>query len=134
VCWCAQTPEARPPSAATPLIGRLEAMTNCPYCRTVCSFRHHYNLRNSYCKLCSLNRQCFQLLMKDRAHRIYSTFAIPVALLYLFFESWNCWIFTVISLSYIQFDLNNLIWRISWRINWMASHNYFKWQKINSTC
>jgi len=23
-------------------------MTNCPYCRTVCSFRQHYNLRNSY--------------------------------------------------------------------------------------
>jgi len=26
-------------------------MTNCSYYRTVCSFRHHYNLRNSYCKL-----------------------------------------------------------------------------------
>jgi len=29
-------------------------VTNCPYCRTVCSFRHHYNLCNSYCKLFSL--------------------------------------------------------------------------------
>jgi len=35
-----------------------------------------------------------------------STFAIRVALLYLFFKSCNCWIFSVASLSKcIQFDL-----------------------------
>jgi len=44
--------------------------------------------------LFSLNHQCFQLLMRDQAHSIYSTFVIRVALLYLFVESWNCWIFT----------------------------------------
>jgi len=44
------------------------------------------NLRNSYCKLFSLNH-CYRLLMRDRAHSIFSTFvAILVALLYLFFE------------------------------------------------
>jgi len=37
--------------------------------------------------LFSLNHLCFQLLIRDRAHSIYSTFAIRVALLYLFFES-----------------------------------------------
>jgi len=79
--------------------------------------------------------------MRDRAHSIYSTFAIRVALLYLFFESWCCWIFKTISLS----KLYNLIWITGeyliiviwrniwapnlWRIKRMASHNYIKWQK-----
>jgi len=93
---------------------RLKAMTNCPNYRTVCSFRHFrpHNLRYSYCNLFGLNHQCFQLLMRDRAH---STFAIRVVLLYLFFESWNCWIYTVISLSkYIQLDMN---WWISYNSN-----------------
>jgi len=44
-------------------------MTNCPYCRIVCNFKHHCNQRKAQCKL-----------------------FIRVALLYLFFESWNCWL------------------------------------------
>jgi len=95
--------------------------------------------------LFSLSHQCFQLLMRDRAHSTYSTFPIRVALLYLFFESWNWWILMVISLSkYIQFVMNN--WWITYnsnlanfmssnfmthKPNGMASHKYFKWQKIN---
>jgi len=162
-------PEARVPLAPPLLrhwVGRLKAITNFPYCHCLyCSFRRHYNLRNSYCKLFNLNHQCFQLLMRDQAHSRYITFIIqfkPSVLsafdegtasqyihyfcntccfAFLFFESWNCWIFTIISLfKYIQFDLNNwwktyiVIWRnlwatTLWRINRMASHNYFKWQK-----
>jgi len=70
-------PEARVPTCPLLLqrhwVGRLKAMTNCLYCRTVCSFSHNYNLRNSYCKLFSLNHQNVQLLMRDRAYSIYQT-------------------------------------------------------------
>jgi len=90
-----------------------------------CIFKHHFNLRISYCKLFSLNYQCFQLLMRVGLIVLYSTFAIRDALLYLFFKSWNCWLFRVISLSkYIQFDLNkrNNRW-ITYDRN--LAYNYF---------
>jgi len=77
-----------PPPLLCRWVNRLKAMTN-NIAHTVVSD----------IMLFSLNHLCFLLLMRDRAQSIYSTFAIHVALLYLFFKSWNCWIFTDISLS-----------------------------------